>query len=257
MSAQPDTDPGIQKAQTPAQARMAKARQAKAEKAAADKIAAAAASSQAGVGAAPIQRRAAARTASQRAQTREPTRDPVRHGRVVVQGRDGEVLTRKRTSVGDIFHVPPELVPPGWTFQWVAVSVVGNTEILMDQNLQMAENGWRPVPAERYPGRFMPAGHKGNIIRGGQMLMERPEELTKEARREDIINAKQLISDRNDALKLSGVKDKMGPGYEMSQKYRGTGGRVQMSIDKGLYADEEGNIAKVPTPSYQIAGADE
>src|SRR5882757_5838256 len=143
---------------------------------------------------------------STRAQGRETNRDPVRGGAVVVRGRDGEVLTRKRTGVGDIFDVPADLIPAGWSYQWCAVTVVGNTEVLIDQNLMMAENGWRPVPSDRYPGRFMPVGHKGPITRGGQMLMERPEALTEEARSEDIRAAKQLISDRNDSLKLSGLK---------------------------------------------------
>lgn len=237
----PDVEPEIQK-MTPAQQRMAKARAAKAEKAAADKIVAAAQVAQA----APIQRRAAARTSSQRSQTREPPRDPVRNGRVVVTGHNGEVLTRKRTGVGDIFHVPAELIPAGWTFQWASISVYGNTEVLMDQNLHFAENGWRPVPSERYPGRFMPVGHKGPIIRGGQMLMERPEQLTKEAKAEDEANARQQMRDRDQSL-LGGkanVRGAMPSGFEMGGKYRGTGGDLRMSIDRGL---------DIPAPSHQLA----
>lgn len=177
---------------------------------------------------------------------REPLREPTRSdsGRVVVEGRDGERLTRKRTQSGDIFAIPPELIPDGWTYQWCAVSVVGNTEVLIDQNLMMAENGWRPVPADRYPGRFMPAGYTGNIVRGGQMLMERPSSLTEEARAEEIMIAKRQISDRNESLKLSGVKKGMPDGFEMSRKYRGTGGDIRLSIDRGL---------DIPAPSYQTA----
>jgi hypothetical protein len=168
-------------------------------------------------------------------------------------GRNGEILSRKRTTAGDIFNVPAELIPEGWEYQWAAISVTGNTEILLDQNLMMAENGWRPVPSDRYPGRFMPEGHKGNIVRGGQMLMERPKSLCDEARAEDIRNAKQLISDRNDSLKLTNVAKGLGSGYEMSGRQRGTGGRIQMSIDKGVYADDAGNIASIPKPQYQLA----
>lgn len=173
------------------------------------------------------------------------TRTPVRVSRnVEAIGRSGEVLSRKRTSTGDIFDVPKHLIPAGWEYQWCAVSVIGNTEILLDQNLMFAENGWRSVPANRYPGRFMPVGHKGSIVRGGQMLMERPSSLSDEARADDIKAAKQLISDRNESLKLSGMKKAMGDGFEMSAKYRGTGGDIRMSIDRAL---------DVPLPQHQLA----
>lgn len=172
------------------------------------------------------------------------SRTPVRAGRIEAIGRDNEVLSRRRTSTGDIFDIPKDLIPKGWEYQWCAVSVVGNTEILLDQNLMFAENGWRSVPSDRYPGKFMPAGHKGSIIRGGQMLMERPSSLSDEARADDIRAAKQLISDRNESLKLSGVRKQMGDGFEMSGKYRGTGGNIRMSIDRAL---------DVPAPQHTLA----
>ena len=177
---------------------------------------------------------------SARTPVREPNRTPIRAaGRGEAIGRGGEVLSRKRTQSGDIFDIPLELIPKGWEYQWCAVSVTGNTEILLDQNLMFAENGWRAVPADRYPGRFMPVGHKGSIIRGSQMLMERPKSLSDEARAEDVKSAKQLISDRNESLKLSGVKKGMADGFEMSEKYRGTGGGIRMQIDKSLDVQRE------------------
>lgn len=204
---------------------------------------------------APHQRtiRRSARTGS----TREPSRDPSRSG-AVIYGRDGEVLTRKRTGVGDIFDVPKELIEPGWEMQWNAVSVVGNSEVLTDQTLMMAENGWRPVPADRdgFAGRFSPVGAKGAIVRGGQRLEERPKALCDQARAEGIRNAKRLISDRNESLKFSGVT-KGAPGFEMGGKYRGTGGDIRMNIDRGVYADESGNITSVPRPSHTLAEAGE
>lgn len=188
--------------------------------------------------------------AMQSAQTAEPApeaaaaRTPVRSGRTTVLGRNGEKLTRTRTQSGDIFAIPPGIIPKGWEYQWCAVTVTGNSEILMDQNLMFAENGWRPVPAERHAGRFMPVGHKGSIIRGGQMLMERPAVLCEEARTEDVRLAKQLISDRNESLKLSGVRKGLADGFEMGGKYRGTGGDIRMSIDKALDA---------PAPKHTLA----
>ncbi len=126
------------------------------------------------------------------------------------------------------------MIPAGWRYQWNVITVVGNSEIAADQSHGMYQNGWRPVPAERYAGTLVPANAKGNIMRGGQRLEERPEALCIEAQEEDIRAAKQLISDRNDSLKLSGVRKQMGDGFEMSGKYRGTGGSIRMQIDKSL-----------------------
>jgi hypothetical protein len=155
-------------------------------------------------------------------------------GRIEVTGRNGEVLARTRTQVGDIFDIPADLIPKGWSYQWNSISVAGNSEILLDQNHMMHQNGWRPVPAERYAGTLVPKGSKGNIVRGQQLLMERPKALTEEAQQEDIRNAKQLVSDRNESLKLAGVKKGLGEGFEMDGKYRGTGGGIRMQIDKSL-----------------------
>jgi hypothetical protein len=188
--------------------------------------------------------RAAARLGIRQDAPREAPRTTSRGG--PVYGRDGELLSRKRTAVGDPFDIPANLIEPGWELQWIAISVVGNTEVVMDQNLNMLENGWRPVPASRFPGRFMPGGTSpsAHIVRGGQGLYERPKQLCDEARAEDVRLAKQLISDRNDSLKLSGVKKELGAGFEMSRKYRGTGGDMRMSIDPAL---------DIPTPSHQLA----
>ena len=175
--------------------------------------------------------------APEAAAARTPTRASSRtktNGRIEVEGRNGEVLSRTRTYVGDIFEIPEHLKQPGWSLQWNAVSIAGNSEIILDQNHMMHQNGWRPVPAERYAGTLVPKGATGPIIRGQQMLMERPESLTKEAQFEDLRAARQLISDRNESLKLTKVKDQLPEGMEMAGKYRGTGGGMRMEIDKSL-----------------------
>lgn len=189
--------------------------------------------------------------ANARGNAREMSRDPSR-GNLQVRGRDGEVLSRKRTAGADPFAIPPEVVPDGWEYQWIAMSVVGNKEVVMDDHLRMIENGWRPVRIEDAPqlqGRYMPAGASGHIIRGGQGLYERPKELCDEARAEDIRNAKQQITDRNDSLKLSGLKQQMPQGFEMGGHYKNTGGNIRLSIDPSLDAD-------VPRPQHQLMDND-
>lgn len=177
------------------------------------------------------------RSQPRQADTRQPPRDMPRTGRASVIGRDGEVLTRKRVNGTDPFNIRPEIVPKDWTYQWNVVSVTGNTDIVLDQANGMYETGWRPVPADRHPGEFVARGTRGDIVRGGLRLEERPVELTREARKEEVLLAKQLITDRNDSLKLTGVGKSLGEGMEMGGKYRGTGGSVRMSIDPALDVD--------------------
>ena len=175
-----------------------------------------------------------------RGRTREATRAPT-----VIRGRDGEVLSRTRSGTADPFEIPDDIIPPNWTYQWNVVSVTGNSDVCLDQSIGMYENGWRPVPAERHPGRFLARGTKGEIIRGGQRLEERPMQLTLDAKAEDVRNARQLLSDRNESLKLSGVPKAMPDGFEMNSRRRGTGGNIRMSIDPAL---------DIEAPSHTLAG---
>jgi hypothetical protein len=175
---------------------------------------------------------------------REGSRLQSRSGRVEAVGRDGEVLSRSSTFVSDAFEIPADMIPKGWSYQWNTVSVHGNQEVASKHLHLMQQQGWRAVPAERYAGTLVPKGSKGALIREGMILAERPMALTMEAQAEDLANAKKLLSDRNESLKLAGVKGAMPDGFEMGGKYKGTGGDIRMSIDKGL---------DIPAPKYDLA----
>lgn len=185
---------------------------------------------------------------AQRAAYRTEMREPIREGGVV--GRDGEVLRRHRKGMGSIdpYLIPPEIVPEGWDYQWNVITVVNSPDLVRDQANQMWENGWRPVPAERHPGRWTKKEHKGSIELGGLRLEERPQELSQEARDEEVGNARRLVSDRNEQLQLTGLKRNMPDGFETSRRFRGAGGDVRMSIDRGL---------DIPKAQHQLAEPDE
>ena len=108
----------------------------------------------------------------------------------------------------------------------------------------MYQNGWRPVPAERHDGIFMPIGQRGPIRRDGMVLEERPIQLTKEAQEEDIAIARAQMRDRDNSLMggKAGLRNAMPQG-SMDSRYRGAGGRLQMSIDPGLDVPEPGGYA--------------
>jgi hypothetical protein len=118
------------------------------------------------------------------------------NGRIVVR-MGGEVFTRKRTGHHDPFQFAPGEIPDKMSYQWIAVSVHNNNDLVPLHTTQWFENGWRPVPASRHPGRFMAADKTGAIVRDGLMLVERPEILTREAREEDVSIARRQITDRN------------------------------------------------------------
>ena len=126
---------------------------------------------------------------------RAMSRETVRAGAAVATGREGEVLTRRRIGAGDKYDVPKNEIPRGWTYQWNPVTVLGMSinELQVQGDLQMHENGWRPVPASRHPGRWTPPGYTGSIVMDGLRLEERPESLTTEAVEEDKQRARAQV----------------------------------------------------------------
>lgn len=167
---------------------------------------------------------------------RDLPRQTTRPGAVVVMGREGEQLTRRRTHVGDKFHVPENEIPTGWTYQWNPVTVVNQN--MVESQVLMHQNGWRPVPCERHDGRWFPPGTKGAIIVDGLRLEERPLALTREALEEDKTRARMQVRDQTDSLRLT---QKQLPGSQVARERR-AGGGMRMEIDPGL---------DIPAPSYQ------
>lgn len=192
-----------------------------------------------------------ARKAAAAARSEELTRQPARSG-TEVRGRNGEILSRSLTNVIDEFEIPENLKDKDWDMQWCVVSVHGDTDIALNLLQDFEANGWRAVPACRFPGRYMKAGTAPDaaIIRKGQMLMERPMVLSLQAREEDERKARRQMSDRDQSLmgRKANLRNSMPEGFEMGGKYRGTGGDLRMSIDKGL---------DIPKPSYPVAGSGE
>jgi len=96
--------------------------------------------------------------------------------------REGEArLVRKRKANTDAYHIPPELIPPGVSYEWKRKAVYGQPDHA--HMLGLKENHWTEVPVSRLP-HMMPEGHTGCIERGDLVLMERPAYLTEEAMQE-------------------------------------------------------------------------
>jgi hypothetical protein len=161
--------------------------------------------------------------------TREMAREPVRQN-AVVRDREGNEIRRMRPDTGgDIFdRVRP---PPGWSYQWNAVSAINKELIEIQQGIaiDMYENGWRPVPASRHPGVYTAPGYDGAIIVKGQRLEERPLALTIEAKREEDARAKAQLRDQTDSLRLTQQKL---PGANSGRAKQVSG--MRMTIDKSF-----------------------
>jgi hypothetical protein len=178
--------------------------------------------------------------------THDPRQGP-RSG-LIVKGRNGEMLSRGKAGNSDPFDIPEGIVPQGWRYQWNTVSVIGNAEVARRHNLTMYAQGWRPVPANRHPGMFMPLNHEGAIEIEGMRLEERPEELCREAEAEDYARAYGQMKDRDEALmgRKANLQNSVHQDLKLNPRtdYRGKRTQVSMSIDEGYAA---------PTPSYQPA----
>lgn len=112
--------------------------------------------------------------------------------RGVAVGRDGHEIRRIRTSGNDPYRIPDAIASKyheeGYGLQWNVVSVIGkdgrDAPDMLNQ-AKMFNAGWRPVPAERHDGIFLPNGSKGDITIGGLRLEECPLKLIEEVRLED------------------------------------------------------------------------
>lgn len=101
----------------------------------------------------------------------------------------------------DKYYIDPRDVPAGWSYEWKRKSVLGQEDPAYQ--ISLARKGWEPVPAERMP-HMMPTGAKyATIERDGQILMERPLELTEEAQDIEKRKARQQMRVKEQQLNES------------------------------------------------------
>jgi hypothetical protein len=109
--------------------------------------------------------------------------------------RAAEILAQLGDSLGeeDKFFIPDELKQPGWDYEWKRFSVY-NAE---DQGYinGLKRTGWNEVPANRAGfDRFLPRNWKESfILKEGQLLMERPTEVSDEIKRRQLGQARERI----------------------------------------------------------------
>lgn len=107
--------------------------------------------------------------------------------------RSEPIRSRKRKGgqLADKFHIDASAIPDGISYEWKRYTVYGQED--PSYSVMLREQGWDPVTSDRHPD-LVSDGHKGPIIRDGQILMERPIELTREAQEEDRAMAREVVN---------------------------------------------------------------
>lgn len=108
---------------------------------------------------------------------------------------------RKMSVTDDIYFIPVEEIPEGSSYEWKRWSNLGLEDPFYIA--QMRQQGWEPVDPKRHPNWVPPGYNQPHIIKGGQILMERPMELTLEARRESKTMAKQQVREAEQRLGMA------------------------------------------------------
>lgn len=98
----------------------------------------------------------------------------------------------------DRFRINPHEIPEGWTYEWKRKYVLGQHD--PSYEVELIRKGWEAVPLSRHP-HMMPRGmNMETIERDGMILMERPKELTDEARDVELRKARSQVKQKEQQL---------------------------------------------------------
>jgi hypothetical protein len=98
----------------------------------------------------------------------------------------------------DEYYIELGIIPDGWSYEWKTRTILGAEDPA--HQVALARKGWEVVPASRHP-ELMPMGYKGvEITRKGMVLMERPLEITNEARSTELRKARAQMRDKEAQL---------------------------------------------------------
>jgi len=158
---------------------------------------------------------------------REPEHD-IEH----TPGRERKRTRNNTVNHEDEFYVNLAAVPPDVSVEWKRLSNVGEENPFYIA--RMREQGWEPVNPLDHPDWVpVPPGYdKTTIIKGGQILMERPMSLTKEARAESKTAAKQQVREAEQRLGMT-------PKGEMTRDHDGAKPRIVKEMMRPIAIEDE------------------
>lgn len=149
----------------------------------------------------------------------ETVRPPARRQRL---NKGGQIV--------DKFALPDNVMADakarGMSLEWKRETTAGANDPSYD--LFLREQGWEPVEGNRYPALVL-KGHTGPLRRDGQVLMERPIELTQEAMDEDRRAARDAVAIKEQ--QLQGAPD----GQFQRQRPDGSSTvQINRTVERGL-----------------------
>ena len=105
----------------------------------------------------------------------------------------------------DQYFIDPSIVPEGWSYEWKRKTIYNQED--PSYQIRLADAGWTPVPTMRDARHkaMMPTGNYATIERDGMILMERPKELTDEAKSIELRRARNQV--RSKEAQLSATPD--------------------------------------------------
>lgn len=121
----------------------------------------------------------------------------------------------------DEFHIDPAVIPDGWSYEWKARTILGAEDPAYQVSL--ARKGWESVPVSRHP-EMMPVGYTGKeITRKGMVLMERPQEISDQARSAELRKARLQVRAKEEQLSAApaGQFERTNKGNDMAKVKKG------------------------------------
>lgn len=98
----------------------------------------------------------------------------------------------------DEFYIDPADIPEGWSYEWKRRTVLGAEDPAYQ--VALARAGWEPVPTSRHPSYMPMGGDYPFIERKGMILMERPMEITDDARNAELRKARLQVRQKEAQL---------------------------------------------------------
>jgi hypothetical protein len=98
----------------------------------------------------------------------------------------------------DEFFIDPSDIPEGWSYEWKRRTVLGAEDPAYQ--VALARAGWEPVPTSRHPSYMPMGGDYPFIERKGMILMERPLEITDDARSTELRKARMQVRQKEAQL---------------------------------------------------------
>ena len=137
---------------------------------------------------------------------------------------------------GDKFAFDLSIVPPGWSYEWKRVLVMGASD--PSYQVSLAQRGWEAVPASRHPEMMPMNSNDATIDRDGMRLMERPAVITEEAKDAEKRTAREFLKGKEDQV----MRAPAGDNSPFDRADRDLKGR-QVGI-KRSYSSEQMEIPK-------------